>query len=171
MAVLGRQGPLDLGAARLGQPEGLLEVFDLLGGQALDRVEPRARLVVDAPLSQPPQALDETRHARSPAAPARPAARRLDLALELRDRPAPLHGGVEQAPLLRDVEAQDQPHVADPERLPALEPAELLAELEGREAFGRGAEPWEVANTMVFLASDYASYVTGETLSVSSQRA
>ena len=46
---------------------------------------------------------------------------------------------------------------------------ELLEELTAREAFGRGAEPWEVANTMVFLASDYASYLTGEVISVSSQ--
>jgi len=46
---------------------------------------------------------------------------------------------------------------------------ELLTELTGREAFGRAAEPWEVANAMVFLASDYASYLTGEVLSVSSQ--
>ena len=38
-----------------------------------------------------------------------------------------------------------------------------------REAFGRAAEPWEVANVMVFLASDYASYMTGEVVSVSSQ--
>ncbi|MFP5253446.1 MAG: SDR family oxidoreductase [Actinomycetes bacterium] len=49
--------------------------------------------------------------------------------------------------------------------------AELLAELEQREAFGRAAEPWEVANVMVFLASDYASYMTGEVVSVSSQHA
>ncbi len=46
---------------------------------------------------------------------------------------------------------------------------ELLAELEAKEAFGRAAEPWEVANTMVFLASDYSSYLTGEVVSVSSQ--
>lgn len=46
---------------------------------------------------------------------------------------------------------------------------ELLEELKSREAFGRGAEPWEVANVMVFLASDYSSYMTGEVLSVSSQ--
>jgi len=46
---------------------------------------------------------------------------------------------------------------------------ELLDELTSREAFGRAAEPWEVANTMVFLASDYASYLTGEVISVSSQ--
>ena len=48
---------------------------------------------------------------------------------------------------------------------------ELLAELAGKEAFGRGAEPWEVANVMMFLASDYSSYMTGEVVSVSSQRA
>jgi 3-oxoacyl-[acyl-carrier protein] reductase len=46
---------------------------------------------------------------------------------------------------------------------------ELLAELTTREAFGRAAEPWEVANVMVFLASDYSSYMTGEVVSVSSQ--
>ena len=48
---------------------------------------------------------------------------------------------------------------------------ELLAELEAKEAFGRGSEVWEQANVMVFLASDYSSYMTGETISVSSQRA
>ena len=48
---------------------------------------------------------------------------------------------------------------------------ELLNQLSEREAFGRGAEPWEVANVMVFLASDYSSYMTGEVISVSSQRA
>jgi 3-oxoacyl-[acyl-carrier protein] reductase len=48
---------------------------------------------------------------------------------------------------------------------------DLLAELTDREAFKRAAEPWEVANVMVFLASDYSSYLTGEVVSVSSQRA
>ncbi|GLW29431.1 SDR family oxidoreductase [Actinoplanes regularis] len=44
-----------------------------------------------------------------------------------------------------------------------------LAELARREAFGRAAQPWEVATVVAFLASDYASYLTGEVISVSSQ--
>jgi 3-oxoacyl-[acyl-carrier protein] reductase len=46
---------------------------------------------------------------------------------------------------------------------------EVLEELSSREAFGRAAEPWEVANVIVFLASGYSSYMTGEVVSVSSQ--
>lgn len=48
---------------------------------------------------------------------------------------------------------------------------EALEKLAAQEAFGRPAEVWEVANVMIFLASDLASYMTGEVLSVSSQRA
>jgi len=46
---------------------------------------------------------------------------------------------------------------------------ELLDELASREAFGRAAEPWEVATVIAFLASDYSTYMTGEVVSVSSQ--
>lgn len=48
---------------------------------------------------------------------------------------------------------------------------EFLEQLKSQEAFGRAAEPWEIANVMVFLASDYSSYMTGEVVSVSSQHA
>jgi 3-oxoacyl-[acyl-carrier protein] reductase len=46
---------------------------------------------------------------------------------------------------------------------------EVLEQLTTREAFGRAAEPWEVANVIVFLASEYSTYMTGEIVSVSSQ--
>ena len=48
-------------------------------------------------------------------------------------------------------------------------PQDTLDELVELEAFKRSAETWEVANVMVFLASDYASYMTGEVIAVSSQ--
>ncbi len=63
------------------------------------------------------------------------------------------------------------PSIALHEFLKKTAPAELLEELASREAFGRAAEVWEVANVMMFLASDYASYMVGEIVSVSSQRA
>jgi len=61
------------------------------------------------------------------------------------------------------------PSLAMHENLAKVTTDELLAELTSREAFGRAAEPWEVANVIIFLASDYASYLTGEVISVSSQ--
>jgi len=48
-------------------------------------------------------------------------------------------------------------------------PEEDLERLVELEAFKRSAETWEVANAIVFLASDYSSYMTGEVISVSSQ--
>lgn len=61
------------------------------------------------------------------------------------------------------------PSLAVHPHLAKVTTAELLSELTAREAFGRSAEPWEVANVIVFLASDYSSYMTGEVVSVSSQ--
>ena len=46
---------------------------------------------------------------------------------------------------------------------------EVLDVLTSREAYGRAAEPWEIANVIVFLASEYSTYMTGEVVSVSSQ--
>ncbi|MFC4862792.1 SDR family oxidoreductase [Pseudomonas sp. MAHUQ-62] len=63
------------------------------------------------------------------------------------------------------------PSIALHDFLKRSAPKELLDQLASREAFGRAAEVWEVANVMMFLASDYSSYMTGEVLSVSSQRA
>lgn len=62
------------------------------------------------------------------------------------------------------------PSIAFHEFLKKTTPLELLEELASKEAFGRAAEVWEVANVMMFLASDYSSYMTGEIVSVSSQR-
>lgn len=63
------------------------------------------------------------------------------------------------------------PSIAFHEHLKKTAPAELLEKLASKEAFGRAAEVWEVANVMMFLASDYSSYMTGEIVPVSSQRA
>lgn len=63
------------------------------------------------------------------------------------------------------------PSIAMHEFLNKVTPPGLLEELSRREAFGRPAEVFEVANVIVFLASDLSSYMTGEVISVSSQRA
>ena len=47
----------------------------------------------------------------------------------------------------------------------------FLQSLVEKEAMKRSAEPFEIANVIVFLASDLASYLTGEAISVSDQRA
>jgi 3-oxoacyl-[acyl-carrier protein] reductase len=61
------------------------------------------------------------------------------------------------------------PSIAMHPHLAKTSSEELLTELAAREAFGRAAEPWEVADVIVFLASGYSSYMTGEIVSVSSQ--
>jgi 3-oxoacyl-[acyl-carrier protein] reductase len=61
------------------------------------------------------------------------------------------------------------PSLAMHPHLEKVTDAALLKELAAKEAFGRAATPEEVANVMVFLASDYSSYMTGEVISVSSQ--
>src|SRR5436309_8172060 len=50
---------------------------------------------------------------------------------------------------------------ANPFLVKATNP-ELLEELTKREPFGRAATPEEVANVILFLASDLSSYMTGE---------
>jgi 3-oxoacyl-[acyl-carrier protein] reductase len=61
------------------------------------------------------------------------------------------------------------PSIARHKFLDKTSSTELLDQLSAGEAFGRAAEPWEVASTIAFLASDYSSYLTGEVISVSSQ--
>ncbi len=61
------------------------------------------------------------------------------------------------------------PSIARHRFLEKISSADLLDRLSEGEAFGRAAEPWEVAATIAFLASDYSSYLTGEVISVSSQ--
>jgi 3-oxoacyl-[acyl-carrier protein] reductase len=63
------------------------------------------------------------------------------------------------------------PSIAMHDFLKKASTEEELAQLSKVEAFGRAAEVWEVANVMMFLASDYAGYMVGEVVSVSSQRA
>jgi 3-oxoacyl-[acyl-carrier protein] reductase len=75
---------------------------------------------------------------------------------------------VDAAPLGVRVNAV-APSIAMHEHLAKVTSDELLAQLAEREAFGRAAEPWEVASVIAWLASDYATYLTGEVVSVSSQ--
>ena len=61
------------------------------------------------------------------------------------------------------------PSLAMHENLAKVTSDELLATLTEREAFGRAAQTWEISNAIIFLASDYSSYMTGEVISISSQ--
>jgi NAD(P)-dependent dehydrogenase (short-subunit alcohol dehydrogenase family) len=53
------------------------------------------------------------------------------------------------------------PSIARHKFLDKTTSADLLDRLSADEAFGRAAEPWEVAATIAFLASEYSSYLTG----------
>ena len=48
-------------------------------------------------------------------------------------------------------------------------PPGVMDQLGAQQVLGRAAEPAEIANVIVFLASDYSSYMTGEVVSVSAQ--
>jgi 3-oxoacyl-[acyl-carrier protein] reductase len=61
------------------------------------------------------------------------------------------------------------PSIALHPNLVKVSDSDTLAGLAAAEPFGRAAEPWEVADVIVFLASGYSSYMTGEVVSVSSQ--
>ncbi len=63
------------------------------------------------------------------------------------------------------------PSIAMHDFLRRAVPQEALDALASQEAFGRAAEVWEIANVIMFLASDYAGYMVGEVVSVSSQHA
>ena len=63
------------------------------------------------------------------------------------------------------------PSIARHAFLAKVTSAELLDQLASGEAYGRAAEVWEIASVIAMLASDYTTYMTGEIVSVSSQRA
>jgi len=64
------------------------------------------------------------------------------------------------------------PSLAIHPHLEKVSSPEFLAQMvRENEVLGRAAETWEIGNAIVFLASDYSSYMTGEALSVSCRRA
>jgi 3-oxoacyl-[acyl-carrier protein] reductase len=75
---------------------------------------------------------------------------------------------LEAAPAGVRVNAVAPSLAANPFLVRATNP-DLLEELTRREPFGRAATPEEIANVIIFLASDLSSYMTGEVVSVSSQ--
>ncbi|MBP1689169.1 MAG: short-chain alcohol dehydrogenase like protein [Deltaproteobacteria bacterium] len=77
-------------------------------------------------------------------------------------------GAMEAAPYGVRVNAV-VPTLAVHENVVKVSSEEYLARMVALQALGRAAEPWEVANVIVFLASDLASYMTGEAVAVSNQ--
>ena len=63
------------------------------------------------------------------------------------------------------------PSLAMHENLARVSDADFLAGIAAAEAFGRAAEPDEIASVVVFLLSDLSSYMTGESVPVSSRHA
>lgn len=64
------------------------------------------------------------------------------------------------------------PSLAIHPHLEKVSSPEFLAQMvRQNEVLGRAAETWEIGNAIVFLASDYSSYMTGEALSVSCRHA
>ena len=61
----------------------------------------------------------------------------------------------------------DEQHVADYGRKRTLKPEEVRPYLESKIPLGRLCTPEDVAQTAVFLASDAASYITGQAINVS----
>jgi len=63
------------------------------------------------------------------------------------------------------------PTIALHPHLTRVADSSYLEEMIALQPQGRAAEPFEIANAIVFLASDQASYLTGEALSISGQHA
>jgi len=61
------------------------------------------------------------------------------------------------------------PSLALHENLERVSDPAFLAGIAASEAFGRAATPDEIANVIVFLLSDLSSYMTGESIAVSSR--
>jgi NAD(P)-dependent dehydrogenase (short-subunit alcohol dehydrogenase family) len=73
---------------------------------------------------------------------------------------------LEWAPHGVRVNAVAPAYVRTPLVEPVLQRPEFMEEILRRTALGRVAEPREIAGPVLFLASDFASYVTGHTLFV-----
>ena len=58
------------------------------------------------------------------------------------------------------------PSIARHRFLEKTSSTELLDRLSEGEAFGRAAEPWEIAATIAFIASVYSCFLSGEVISV-----